>query len=376
MAVGLNQGIQIMRNARALWIRKTLILVPILLLAAILVGCKAPSSTKTDENNAMETLSIEQVVSITIGDEGNRVRLFVVNDSIVQTFLPAPAGTFSADAFVIQDVLSGKALEANTGSEPDKASVLLSPLNDANAQKWFFEPSGDGYYFLRNADSGLMLGVADASTGRGANVRQHQSDGSNAQKWQVVYSKEETCLLVSALGYVLSVSERTGANSEAITVDVATNSDAQRLRVTPAKRPSLTGDSWLDEQIENIAMVHNYDLWSCYTYVAYLPYVKGPEYPQGDWTVQFAREMIVDGCGNCYCFAALFCLLARQLGYDAKAISGEVLTQSEGWAAHGWTEIIIDGETYICDLTMFVGLPGLDWFLVTYDDAPMYYRYA
>ena len=85
--------------------------------------------------------------------------------------------------------------------------------------------------------------------------------------------------------------------------------------------------------------------------------------------------MYEQGSGNCYRFAALFCWLARGLGYDANVVAGGVPSYSSGQAPHGWVEIHMNGTTYICDPDMEHSLPGYNWYMVTYAGAPTtYYR--
>ena len=52
------------------------------------------------------------------------------------------------------------------------------------------------------------------------------------------------------------------------------------------------------------------------------------------------RDRLTTRRGNCYCYAAAFCALARGLGYDATAVAGTV-----GYARspHGWV-IMYDSE--------------------------------
>ena len=53
--------------------------------------------------------------------------------------------------------------------------------------------------------------------------------------------------------------------------------------------------------------------------------------------------------GNCYVLAAMFCEMARLLGYDAHLISGQVPLLAGGYGPHGWVEIIENGTTYVYD---------------------------
>lgn len=110
-------------------------------------------------------------------------------------------------------------------------------------------------------------------------------------------------------------------------------------------------------------------------------YVEENEYPEGDWTVwsqDYALEMATNGQGNCYRFASLFCWVARALGYDASVVSGEVASSDSesGFAAHGWVQIERDGTSYVCDLTLSYARPDYNWFMNTYEDAPISYYYV
>ena len=62
------------------------------------------------------------------------------------------------------------------------------------------------------------------------------------------------------------------------------------------------------------------------------------------WETESALDMLRTRHGSCYGYAAVFWALARGLGYDAKAYSGTITQQP-----HGWVEITLDGEEYLCD---------------------------
>ena len=73
--------------------------------------------------------------------------------------------------------------------------------------------------------------------------------------------------------------------------------------------------------------------------------------PQDDKTTMewYAEYGFVNGKGNCYVMAAMFCEMAKTLGYDAHLISGKVPLWNGGWGPHSWVEVIIDGVVYVCD---------------------------
>lgn len=79
------------------------------------------------------------------------------------------------------------------------------------------------------------------------------------------------------------------------------------------------------------------------------------------WDVDEALTLFRTGKGNCYCYAGGFCALARGLGYNAVTYSGTMGMQNQ---PHAWTEILLDGETYICDPEIEMNY----WLLAMYTD--------
>lgn len=69
-------------------------------------------------------------------------------------------------------------------------------------------------------------------------------------------------------------------------------------------------------------------------------------FQDNSWAVEEAYTMLTTKSGNCYNFAATFCMLTRAVGYDAKVYSGFVGRES---SPHGWVEIEIDGTNYVFD---------------------------
>ncbi|MBO5497356.1 MAG: transglutaminase domain-containing protein, partial [Oscillospiraceae bacterium] len=82
-------------------------------------------------------------------------------------------------------------------------------------------------------------------------------------------------------------------------------------------------------------------------------------YAPGDtgWEIAEALTMLREGSGNCYNYTAVFCELSRFLGYDTRAVSGQVFQKRDEEAEdavlpmtpHAWCEIELDGEARIFD---------------------------
>lgn len=118
-------------------------------------------------------------------------------------------------------------------------------------------------------------------------------------------------------------------------------------------------------------------LRNAFDYIIDMPYRDGDCYPGEDWvswSIPYAEELYTVGSGNCYRYSALLCWVARHLGFDARAVDGNVPTMADGsMSAHGWTEITIDGVRYVCDCDLQKFIPDRDFFMQTYDEAPIQY---
>ncbi len=93
------------------------------------------------------------------------------------------------------------------------------------------------------------------------------------------------------------------------------------------------------ERIEWLREAYNYTRDS-FTYFRKPAFVYGAT----DWEIECALDMLGTARGNCYDYAAVFWALARGLGYDARAYSGQISD-----APHGWVEITIDETDYMFD---------------------------
>lgn len=113
-----------------------------------------------------------------INNEGKTVNLvadysYVVirnaNTSSIPLYLDAQAWNMDAGA------------DASAWSDGD---ALSTPPNVW--QRWHLDYVGDGYYHVRNYESGLYLAVDGGSTANGANVHQWTNDGSDKLLWKFV----------------------------------------------------------------------------------------------------------------------------------------------------------------------------------------------
>lgn len=258
------------------------------------------------------------------------------------------------------------------------ANIQTWNSNNSNAQKWWLESMNSQGSIVRfcNAWNVLRMDVENGSSHNGANVRLWVPNDSDAQKWQIEISNEGNIRFKNlASQNYLDVTNGLGAGSN-IFSHAGNGGLAQSFALYRIDNLTITGNDELDERLRNI-INGNFGatgdlLRKSYDYTRAFAYRSGSLWPSGIWSPSFALEMLRRRSGNCYRFAALFNELAHALNYNSNAIRGEVL-QTGGWAAHGWVEIYLGGQTLICDpeISKFV---GGNFYLTSYAAAPCYYR--
>lgn len=104
---------------------------------------------------------------------------------------------------------------------------------------------------------------------------------------------------------------------------------------------------------------------SSMTYYGHNAYMPDTAEPGTKWYADFGFD---NNKGNCYVMAAVFCEMARELGYNAKQISGQVPLRRGGLGPHSWVEITINGTVYVYDPD-FTNETGRNGFQITYGQS-------
>ena len=144
----------------------------------------------------------------------------------------------------------------------------------------------------------------------------------------------------------------------------------------------LTGNLTLDEKLAEIIrretssdMTDREKLRAVYRHVRdNFTYIKRRLVSQGQegWEPAYAEAFLKDGRGNCFGFAATFCLLARQLGFDAHTVVGWLGQRRQ---PHGWVEIKLNGRTYVYDAELEMKYRSSDFFHQRYGNTEFdYYK--
>lgn len=115
--------------------------------------------------------------------------------------------------YIIESALSkDKVLDIDGAKTNSGANLQLWDKNNTNAQKFYVEYDGEGYYTIKALCSGKYLDVESAKKDCGTNVWQYDWNGTNAQKWLVKEADNGYYQIISKCnGLYLDVS---GANTK------------------------------------------------------------------------------------------------------------------------------------------------------------------
>jgi hypothetical protein len=287
-----------------------------------------------------------------------------------QLFKLAPTSVLATGSFEIVTP-AGNCLDVADGSAANHANVQLYAPNGSQAQKFNLSQTQPGLLGVKNVYSFKMLDVENNTSQDGANIQMYAANGVAGQSYALVPTGDGWYLLRSALGtYVATTGDAPGAN----VYSTSDRAAAQRFDLLPTQGWT-SGLPELDMRLAGVMDGIGRDgdvLRKCYDYVAGFSYREGSKYPEGDWTPGFALEMLNYGSGNCYRYAALLSQLLKYNGYDCAAITGH----SEGvnyLLAHSWVELYLNGETFILDAEAAHEIPGRNFYMVKYGQAPLNY---
>ncbi len=135
----------------------------------------------------------------------------------------------------------------------------------------------------------------------------------------------------------------------------------------PAAYLVLTPRERIARETEKVYASVGKDLRACYNYSVKIPYYRPtPEPPSGytpsEWYALYGFD---NHKGLCYVRAATFYWLAKNMGYEVYFVQGQVKTVN-GVSVHGWCEIVIDGQLYVCDPSFEAGKAGRDGYMFKY----------
>ena len=169
---------------------------------------------------------------------GTNVQMFTGNNTSAQKFLLVEIDKkriFPNGLFTIAMRSTGRfVFDISSGSKKDKANLQLYSSNNSNAQKFRFIYCGNGFYKIRNYNSGKYLHVSNSAPVNGGNVFQYHDKNIRAQKWRFIDGGNGGYYIRSSLGkFNLDVAGGLLANGTNIQIYKDNGSAAQKFKFIP-----------------------------------------------------------------------------------------------------------------------------------------------
>ena len=114
---------------------------------------------------------------------GTNLWLFTSNESTAQQFRVTRQS--DGKTYRLQAVCNDLYID-NGGSLDNDFNTHMWEWENTGAQMWYITDAGNGWYTLVNYDSGFVLDVENGNAANGTNIRQHISNGSDAQKFRLI----------------------------------------------------------------------------------------------------------------------------------------------------------------------------------------------
>lgn len=124
-------------------------------------------------------------------------------------------------------------LDVANASWGNGANIQLYSSNGTNAQKFRITYVGRGYYVLENINSCKLVDVSGASTANGANIWQYNSNDTSAQRWILKPTGDGYFVIVSPIsGKCLNVASANARNGANIELYENTWADSQKFKLS------------------------------------------------------------------------------------------------------------------------------------------------
>lgn len=171
---------------------------------------------------------------------GTNIQMYYNNRTNAQKFrvIPENVGQELKDGtYCVSTALNqSKVLDVAAGSMDNGANIQLYQSNGTDAQKFELKYLGNGYYSIICAKSKKSLDVYAAGTSNGTNVQQYTYNGTKAQKWMLKSAGNGYYYIINAIcGSCLDVKAAKTQNGTNVQMYEPNGSTAQKFKFTPVK---------------------------------------------------------------------------------------------------------------------------------------------
>lgn len=191
--------------------------------------------TVNDETKILSSCSYK-ALDISAGkiSVGQNIQLWLDNDTDAQRWKITPVNTVQEGLYHIVSSrdnnkmidVGGGAWNANNGT-----NVHLWEQNYTDAQQWYISVGSDGYYMIKNLQSGKYMDVNGAKVENGANIQMWDGNNTCAQKWRILQTGNNYEFISACSMKVIDLSNASTKRGANIQLYDANNTDAQRWKL-------------------------------------------------------------------------------------------------------------------------------------------------
>ena len=121
-------------------------------------------------------------------------------------------------------------IDVCNGLKENEANIQLYESNGTDAQKFNVKYMKDGYYEIKSVNSGKLVDVSNGGKKAGTNIWQYESNGTDAQKWTIKKNEDNTYSIISKLNDLyIDVSDGKAQNRKNIQVYTGNETNAQKF---------------------------------------------------------------------------------------------------------------------------------------------------
>ena len=79
---------------------------------------------------------------------------------------------------------SNKCLDVANNGTDNSTNIQIYPCNSSDGQRFYLEPAGNDYYYIKHKTSGKCVDVSNGNSDDGTNIQLYTCNNTNSQKWK------------------------------------------------------------------------------------------------------------------------------------------------------------------------------------------------
>ena len=211
-----------------------------------------------DETKILSACSYK-ALDVTAGEivAGQNIQLWMDNGTYAQRWKLTPIDNVVEGLYHVSSSIDrNMAMDVSGGSNDAKngTNVSLWRRNYTAAQQWYIMPSSDGYYMIKNLQSGKNIDVTAAGEKNGVNIQMWEGNNTCAQKWRIMRIGDYYEFISACSMKVLDLTAGNVVAGTNIQLYDANNTNAQKWILTPVETVK-NGDYTLVSKLSNKKVV-------------------------------------------------------------------------------------------------------------------------